>query len=439
MDAACLPSAYLEAEPVTRLTKRTVDAAQADATDVYIWDDDLAGFGLRIKPRGVKSFFIQYRTKEGGRSRRYTLGQHGILTADKARRLAREKLADVEHGEDPAEERKRALRAMSIRDLCREYLEKAEAGLILTRRGDPKKHSTLYTDRGRIERHIIPLIGHRSIRDLTTADVGRFLQDVIKGKSAADIKTKSRGRAIVKGGPGTGARTLGLFGGILSYAVNEGYRSDNPARGIIRPRDKRRRIHLDEAKYRAVGTALEAAEDAGERWQALLAIRLIALTGCRRGEIEQLQRREVDLDARAIQLGDSKTGFSVRPLGSAAVAVLRDALRRSSSRYVFPSVSSEDKPFAGLPKAWDRITEGVVGDLSPHGLRHAFAGTAEDLGFSVPTIKGLLGHAAAGTTEGYIYRPDTALVAAADRVSGHVQRAMTGRGQEASVVRLKHA
>ena len=62
-------------------------------------------------------------------------------------------------------------------------------------------------------------------------------QDVIAGKSAADIKTQARGRAIVTGGKGTAARTMGLLGGILTYAVSEGYRPDNPVNGIIRPKD----------------------------------------------------------------------------------------------------------------------------------------------------------------------------------------------------------
>ena len=133
---------------------------------------------------------------------------------------------------------------MTVAELCDEYFDKAERGLIITRRRKVKKASTLYTDRGRIERHIKPLIGRRTVMDLTSRDVNDFLQKVIAGKSAADVKTKKHGRAIVKGGRGTAARTLGLLGGILTYAVDAGYRSDNPATRVARPADGKRKVHL---------------------------------------------------------------------------------------------------------------------------------------------------------------------------------------------------
>ena len=83
----------------------------------------------------------------------------------------------------------------------------------MTRRGKAKRASTLAIDAGRIERHIKPLLGHRNVKDLRAEDLVSFRDDVIGGKTAADIKTtKLRGRAIVKGGPGTAARAVGLLG-----------------------------------------------------------------------------------------------------------------------------------------------------------------------------------------------------------------------------------
>ena len=193
-----------------RLTKRAIDATRPDMqSDVFVWDDDVTGFGLRVKASGAKSFFVQYRNRHG-RSRRLTLGRYGVLTPNEARAAAKLALADVMRGGDPVEVKAAERGAMSMAELCNEYRARVESGRLVTRRGKTKKPSTIYTDRGRIERHIIPLIGRRTVKEIAPTDINKFLADVIAGKTATNVKTKWRGRAIVKGGRGTGSRTLGL-------------------------------------------------------------------------------------------------------------------------------------------------------------------------------------------------------------------------------------
>ncbi len=273
----------------------------------------------------------------------------GVLTAEEGRQQARAILAGVSRGDAPADHKAADRDAMTIAELCSEYLARAEQGLIVTRSGRAEKPSTLYTDRGRIVRHVKPLIGQRTVRDLTTADLRSFLRDVISGKTAADVKTGKRGRAIVKGGRGTGTRTFALLSSILSYAVGEGYRSDNPARGIILPAVQRRKARLTIGQYQMVGNMLADAEDR-EPWEAVAIARLLAITGCRLGEVIGLRRTECDLAGSSLRLSDTKTGASVRPIGRAAVSVLRDALGRHTKPCVFPALRASEGHYGGFPK-----------------------------------------------------------------------------------------
>jgi integrase len=418
-----------------KLTKRAIAAIAPDSTrDKCVWDDEVRGFGLRIKPTGVRSFIVQYRNSSRI-SRRMTIGKFGVLTVEEARTLAKRVLADVIRGADPAEKRSEERKAMTVRQLCDAYVEAADKGLILGKRGQPKKTSTRYVDQGRITRHILPLLGNRLVRDLTTPDIARFMRSVAAGKTADDTKTCLRGRAIVKGGRGTAARTAGLLGGILSFAVSEGVISVNPARGIKRPADQRREVRLSAEQYKALGQALSEAKSRGENPAAILAIKLLALTGCRRGEIERLRWSELDLTGHCLRLANSKEGRSIRPVGQAAIELVSDL--PTESEFVLPDRST-CRPFSGLPKAWRRIVAGTqLAHLTPHGLRHAYASVASDLGYAEPTIAALLGHATRTMTGRYIHHLDAALIAAADTVSDRIAAALDGRNMVADVVPLR--
>ena len=166
---------------MTKLTKRVVDAADVREKDYFIWDDELPGFGLRVFASGKRSYLIQYRAL--GRTRRYTIGLHGIWTAETARQEAKSQLGRVARGDNPSEERQLDHQAMTVKELCTLYLKDLKTGLILGKGGRPKKATTIVTDTGRIERHIVPLIGARRVKDLTKADINKVLKDIMAGKT----------------------------------------------------------------------------------------------------------------------------------------------------------------------------------------------------------------------------------------------------------------
>lgn len=246
---------------MAKITKRVVDTAETGTKDYVIWDDDLPGFGLRVFASGKRSYVIQYRSR--GRSRRYTIGLHGVWTPETARREAKAQLGRVAHGDDPAEEREEDRKALTIKQLCEQYIADMEAGLILGKGGRPKKDTTIATDVGRIRRHIIPLLGTRRVRDITKPDMNNLMKDIIAGKTRVTMKTeKLRGKAIVRGGRGTAIRTMGLLGGIFSYAVEAGVIEHNPTHGLRKPKYQVRDRRLSEAEYRVLGGI---SRGAGER------------------------------------------------------------------------------------------------------------------------------------------------------------------------------
>jgi hypothetical protein len=245
-----------------KLTKRTVDASEIKSSDYVLWDDDLPGFGLRVFKSGKRSYVVQYRA--AGRSRRFTIGLHGVWTPEEARREAKVLLGQVARGGNPAEERKLDRKAITVKELCTRYLEDLRNGLVLGKRGRPKKATTISTDVGRIERHIVPLLGSRRVRDLAKSDITQAMKDIMAGKTRANVKTdKLRGRAIVRGGAGTAARTIGLFGGILTYGVELGIIEQNPVHGVRKPKDQVKARRLSEQEYRALGDILRKAVEDG--------------------------------------------------------------------------------------------------------------------------------------------------------------------------------
>ncbi|MEO3434461.1 tyrosine-type recombinase/integrase [Inquilinus sp. CAU 1745] len=411
---------------MAKITKRVVDAAEARKKDYVLWDDELPGFGLRVFTSGKRSYVIQYRAS--GRSRRYTIGLHGVWTPETARQEAKVQFGKVAQGDNPAEERQLDHKAITVKELCTLYIADLEAGLILGKGGRPKKPTTASTDTGRIHRHIIPLIGTRRVKDLTKADINKVMKDIMAGKTRASVKTKKlRGRAIVRGGAGTATRTVGLLGGILTYAIEAGIIEHNPAHGLRKPKDRVRDRRLTEAEYRILGQMLRTAAVNEKYAMTVDIIRQIALTGCRRSEMIRLMWTEADTDSSCLRLVESKEGASIRPIGLPVIEYLEERRKHRTGTYVFPGPRADDGAFGGFANHWEQIfANSPLSDVTPHVLRHSFASIANDLGFTEITIAALVGHAKGSVTSKYIHSLDTALIMAADTISGYIQGLLDG-------------
>jgi integrase len=402
-----------------------------------IWDTAVLGFHARRQKSDAVSYVLFYRTKDG-RTRWHTIGRHGSpWTPDTARDEAQRLLGEVAGGADPAPEKRARRKAASVAQLCDQYLADAETNRLLTRRRAPKKASTLATDRGRIERHIKPLLGQLKVAAVTREDVDGFLHDVAAGRTAAKSKTaKRRGVARVRGGRGTASRTVGLLGGIFTYAVRFRMRADNPVHGVTRFADGRRDRRLSEDEYKALGAGLRKAHDSV--WPgAVAAARFLALTGWRSGEALGLRWGEIDLARRNATLPDTKTGRSMRPLSNAACDVLRDLTRAGDDDLVFPATRGPGR-MAGFPKFWKRIAKlgELPADVTPHGLRHSFASLAGDLGYSELTIAALVGHKGHSITSRYVHAADAVLLAAADAVADRTATLMGDKKPAGTVIKM---
>lgn len=401
----------------------TIDVVKNLQAGSIQWDSKVVGFGVRRQRSEARTYLI--KTSIDRRQRWLVIGRHGApWTPETARREARRLMGLLASGDDLATLRDEGKAALTISELCDQYMENAAANKVLTKIGNPKKASTLATDRGRIERHIKPLLGSKRARDLTQQDVRGFLKDIAVGKTAVDVKTIRHGRAIVSGGRGAATRTVGLLGGIMSYAVEQNMRTDNPVRGISRYPDRKEERFLSPEEIGRLGDALTAAERDGVNIFALAAIKLLLLTGCRKLEILTLQWNAVDFANSFLRLADSKTGKKDVPLGLPAIELLESLPRLEGNLYVIPGTKPGGH-FVGLPKIWNRLRNQAELDWATlHILRHSFASMGASAGLGLPIIGRILGHRDASTTQRYAKVSADPAKAAVDWISGAIAAAL---------------
>jgi len=374
-----------------RLTKRTVEAAEVRLAEYMVWDGDLPGFGVRIMPSGRRSYLVQYRT--GRRSRRVTLGPHGVLTAERARGMAIEALAEVRSGGDPAGERKERRQALTVQELAARFDAEHIAVHL--------KESTAREYRRNLRRFVLPVLGRHKVLEVTRADVARFHHDL---------------RHI----PYQANRNLEIISKMFNLAEMWGLRPDgsNPRKHLRKYPEKKRERFLSSSELRQLGEVLDLMEaERVELPSAIVAVRLLLLSGCRLNEIMRLRWEHVDFAEGVLRLPDSKTGAKAVQLGEAAITVLRSIEPQPFNRNVVYG-TLPGKPIADLQPFWQRVrARAGLKDVRIHDLRHTYASVAVAAGQGLPMIGKLLGHSQVQTTARYAHLAGDPVRAAANDVS----------------------
>ncbi len=421
-----------------KLTRRAIDTIKPGEKPFVIYDSEIKGFGVRVMPSGIASYIVEYRPGEGGRGvakRRMALGRTTELTPDEARKLAQQNLAAVRHGEDPLLERETKRREIKVRELIEAWEADNPAG---RKSGKPMAERTRNNTLARLRHHILPLLGDKRVSAVSVDDVNDMIRRVTNGETKRNDKSeRKRGRIVVTGGAGAARKVSSDLSIIFAYAVEKKIVAVNPVAGARKPRAGKRHDYLRAEHVEAIGKALSQLEMEGANPNGIAILRLILITGARPSEIEGLRWSEIDFSANSLRLTDSKTGYSIRPLATAALAILAHVPRIESSEYVFPATRG-DGYFSGSKKLWNRAREiANLPDRVRYHARHAVATLALGAGHDVASVSAIMGHKGPRTTlSTYSHVIDDRAARAAEGIGRQIAATMEGR-RGADIVSLQ--
>jgi integrase len=357
-------------------------------------DGKVPGFGARVTSAGARSFVLNYLTK-GGRERRITIGSCADWSTTDARAEAKRLRHIVDQGGDPLADLQDARAAPTVNELADRFEQEH-----LPR----KRATTKAAYHQMLVNHIRPALGHLKVAEVSFSDIDALHRKITKS-----------------GSPYAGNRVVAVLSKMFSSAIRWNMRESNPAKGIERNLEQHRRRYLSTDELARLVTALAAHSDT----QAANIIRLLLLTGARRGEVLAMRWDDVDLTAGVWSKLPSSTKQKTHhesQLSAPARQLLSEireqqaAPRRPLGEYVFPGPGKSGH-VVDIKRSWRQLCRAAkISGLRVHDLRHSFASTAISGGASLPLVGALLGHASPTTTARYAHMFTDPQRAAVERI-----------------------
>jgi integrase len=410
-----------------KITKRSIEAITPAEHPVLRYDEKLAGFGVRVMPSGRRFYFARYRNKHG-RSRWFTIGEHGKVTADAARTKAQRILQTVAiDGGDPSGEREAFRAAPTVNNLLDRYIREH-----LEQRCRPR---TIESFKGIVDRDLRPELGHLKVAAVTRQDMHKL--------HAAKADTPRQANIV-----------LSVCSKVFNLAEVWEMRPEgsNPCRRIQRYRENHRERFLSGEELARLGSTLRQAESGGllrkngvptlYRRITTATIELLLFTGCRLSEVLNLKWEQVDFGESKIILLTTKSG---RPqqvtMNGPARQVFKELEASKCSDWVLPSVSSIKRSLSksGIEAAWAKLRAAAqLDDVRLHDLRHTVGTYAGQSGANAFLVRDLLRHKNLAMTGRYVNRADDPVRTLSEMVGEQISAAMSGR-PAAEVMPLKGA
>ncbi len=379
-----------------RLTDAAIARLRTREREYTVWDSAVSGLGVRVRPTGGKSYVLLRQSSAG--SRRISLGPVWSKGVDEVRRECHARRACPEP-EEPGDRKQDV-------PLFRDFVEGPWKEAHFNR----YKPSTRRSARIVLDRWVLPAFGSKPLDRISRAEVGRWFD------------------AYSRSAPGGANRTLDILQQVMNFAIACSHIETNPTRGVKRNRRTPLTRFLSRDEIGRLHGVLDGhAERGGETRKQADIIRLLLLTGCRKGEIVGLRWSEVR--GNALELGDSKSGPRRVPLNSQARRIL-DRQPRGGSEFVFLSPRDPSRPRSDHLRLWYRVRrEAGIEDVRLHDLRHRHASHAVMNGVPVPVVSRMLGHSNVRMTLRYAHLGDRDIEEAAERIGLAIDAIMNGHGR----------